>query len=179
MERPTRRSVGRSLGVLLAMIAAIVAVVGPTNPAGAATPRFIVDLNMSDSNQPGVAIRDGGGPLPPSGSHGPFFELYGWVSDVVWLQSFGGFQGTINLSVSNLPAGVTLEQMPASVTLAAGRSASFPLRVRVAQSVPLGTVFSGIKITGRSGALTVVETMVAPITVVDPLPCSTYDPTVC
>lgn len=180
MSHSRRRSIRVSIAVLVAMVISLATAYGPASPASAAvpTPFFSLDMNFSDGTEPGYAIRDGG-PVPPSGSHGPFFELYGWVSDTVRIQSFSGFQGTITLIVSNLPTGVTVEQMPASVTLAKGKSNTFALRVRVAATVPLNSVFSGIRITGRSGSLTVIDTMTAPITVVDPLPCSTYNPYIC
>ncbi len=130
-------------------------------------------LSWSGWNQPSYVIRDGGALPFASGSHGPFYDFYGYTTNTVYAQSINGFTGTISLTVGNLPAGVTIEQLPPTITLASGQSSSVSLRVRVASTVPLGTTVSGVTITGSSGGVTSTAT-IPTFTVVDPLPCSTY-----
>jgi VCBS repeat-containing protein len=63
--------------------------------------------------------------------------------------SLNGFTGNVALSASGLPAGVTANFNPTTVT---GGSGSYTLTVSAASSVPLGTY--SITVTGTSGSLT-------------------------
>lgn len=186
MKRTVRR-IGSVAALLTALVATLLTTTVGSEPAGAARPRpttttatttprtgsFTFGLGFPSWTGASYVIRDGGTLPFPTGSHGPFYELYGYVSNSIYAQSLNGFDGTITVAVDNLPPGVTIEEQPTVIALAPYQSRSISLRIRVAPTVPLGTIVSGITISGTSGGVTRTST-VPTFTVVDPLPCSTY-----
>ena len=73
----------------------------------------------------------------------------GFGKQTITIGSVGGFSGATSLSITGLPAGISVSFAPASVTPPQGGSASSTLTLSVPVSAPLGTFTA--KITATAG----------------------------
>ena len=86
-------------------------------------------------------------------------------TSTVTLASQGGFAGTISLSTTVSPAGITSSLTPVSVTLESGGSATSTLTVTTTSSTPVGSYT--IVVTGTSGSLSHSVTISVSVTAED------------
>lgn len=172
MTRQRRKILTAVLNFVLIALLTLLPGLGITKPVAAAvSPDFAFSLNYKGefTTERSPLIRDGGTLPWPGAAYGPFFEVYGWVTNVLYLTSRNGFQGNVNLSLVNAPPGITLD-MPAAVFLPKGGFVVIEVRLRAATSIPLGSVISGVILRGTSGAI--VHTQNVPtFTLVNVLPC--------
>jgi hypothetical protein len=82
----------------------------------------------------------------------------GTANYVIVAQSVNGFAGTINLTISGLPAGATATFSPAALTLSAGGTASTTLTVTTLSTTPQPTI-SDLVVTGTNGILVHTTTL--------------------
>lgn len=126
------------LGAILAQsLAAAPADAGRPRPPSTTTttapnPGFYsFGLSWSSWNQPSYVIRDGGVVPFATGSHGPFYDFYGYTTSTVHAQSINGFLGT---TVS----GITITGSSGGVT----RTATIPT-FTVVDPLPCSTYWGG------------------------------------
>lgn len=173
MTRPHRRILTTLLNCGLIALLTLLPGLGVTKPVVAAAPDFTFSLNYKGefTTEPSYLIRNDG-TLPWTGAaYGPYFELYGWVGNVLLLKSLNGFQGNVNLSLVNAPPGIILD-MPATVFVPNnGQLVVIAVRLRAATSIPLGTTIAGVQLRGVSGSI--IHTQNVPtFTIVHVLPCT-------
>lgn len=94
-------------------------------------------------------------------------QIYGWAwyTNTLRLVSYQGWSGNVQLSVLNLPQGVT-SAMPASVFVPSGGSAMVPIRFLASTSAALATTTVTLRATSGS----VVKTGDVRFSVVNQLP---------
>jgi hypothetical protein len=85
-------------------------------------------------------------------------------ASAITVTSFNGFNGTVALSVSSLPASVTASFNPSSITPAANGSATSTLTLTASSTATVGP--TTVIVTGTSGPLT--HTTILTLTVVSP-----------
>jgi hypothetical protein len=142
---------------------------------GGAAPDFVLSANYAPPSFTGMLVRgaipgspcgqcNGGGlPQPAYVVPDPLGCTYDW--NQISVISLNGFQGTITLTLLNLPAGVT-SLTPTSLSLPQPGATSTPFKLQASSTSALG----GATVTIRATSGAIVHTLGLPISVSDQLP---------
>ena len=153
---------------------------GGTKPApsptpGSASADFALSVNYASPSFIGNLVRgatfgipcsqcNGGAlPQPPYVVPDPLGCFYDW--NQISVTSLNAFTGTVDLSLPNLPAGVT-SFTAASISLPQAGSSSTPLKLLASTGASVGT--TNVTLQGTSGAL--VHTVSLSVSIADQLP---------